>query len=199
MAYQPGGGFSPGGYPVDLQVDYPQNGIARWRCFFQGFMLIPHIFALWFVLFGAYFVIFCAFFGTLFTGRWTPGFNFISGTLKWAQRVSSYAFLMTEAYPPFDMQDHPEYPVRVRIDPPQKIARWRPLVNWLLAFPHLIVLYLLQIGALLGFIGAWFVILFTRRFPPGIFQFMVGCQRWGLRVSTYTLWMREEYPPFSLE
>jgi len=108
-------------------------------------------------------------------------------------------YLMTEAYPPFDTQPHPEYPVRVRIDEPPKVARWRPLVHWLLAIPHFLAVSLLGIAASFVLIWAWFSILFTRRYPPGAFNFLVGTQRWNLRVIAYTLWMREEYPPFSLE
>jgi hypothetical protein len=113
--------------------------------------------------------------------------------------VSGYTYLMTEQYPPFAMGDQP-YPVRARFQYPDGgIARWRPFFQGLLALPHFFVIYFLGIAAYIAHIVAWFSILFTRRYPPGIFNFIVGVQRWNTRVIAYALLMTEEYPPFSLE
>jgi hypothetical protein len=92
------------------------------------------------------------------------------------------------------------YPINVEADYPQGgITNWRPLVHWLTAIPHFIALFFVLIAAYFAFIGVWFSVLFTRRYPPGLFNFISGAMRWGNRVSGYYYWMTEEYPPFSLD
>jgi hypothetical protein len=92
------------------------------------------------------------------------------------------------------------YPIDTEGDYPQGgIANWRPLVHWLLAIPHFIALFFVLIAAYFAFIGVWFSVLFTRRYPPGLFNFITGAMRWSTRVQGYTYWMTEEYPPFSLD
>ena len=85
-------------------------------------------------------------------------------------------------------------------DAEQGLNRWLPLVKWLLAFPHYVVLIVLGLLALLAVIAAWFAILFTGRYPRGLFDFVVGVGRWGLRVNAYTfLLVTDRYPPFRLD
>lgn len=92
----------------------------------------------------------------------------------------------------------PIYPVQLDLDAPLHVARWRPLVHWLLAIPHFIVLWLLGIAnGVLTFL-AWFAILFTGRIPRGMFDFLVMVHRYQWRVTSYAYWMREPYPPFDL-
>jgi hypothetical protein len=92
------------------------------------------------------------------------------------------------------------YPINVEADYPQAgITNWRPLVHWLTAIPHFIALFFVLIAAYIAFVGVWFSVLFTRRYPPGLFNFISGAMRWGNRVSGYYYWMTEEYPPFSLD
>jgi Inner membrane component of T3SS, cytoplasmic domain/Domain of unknown function (DUF4389) len=193
------GGLSAA-YPINYDVDYPAGGIARWRCFFQGVLAWPHYIVLIFVGIAAYLAFFVAAVAIIFTRRYPVGlFNFVAGTLQWGARVNGYSYLMTEQYPPFALGDVP-YPVHAPIAYPEGgIARWRPFLQGIMAFPHILVLYFLWAGALIGSIGAWFSILFTRKYPPGIFNFVVGVQRWSFRVQAYTALMTEQYPPFSLE
>jgi hypothetical protein len=194
------GAMATGGYPVTFEADYPQGGIDRWRPFVQGWLLtIPHWFALFFVAIGAYIAIIISWFAVLITGRYPRGlFDFVAGTLRWSNRVTGYTYLMTEQYPPFSMGEEPQYPIRTRFQYPEKIARWRPLVHWLLAIPHLIVVYFLALAAFFAYVIVWFSIVFTRAYPPGLFNFIAGVQRWNTRVVAYYLWMTEEYPPFGL-
>jgi hypothetical protein len=189
-----------GDYPIVYEADYPEAGIARWRCFFQGLLAYPHFFVLFFIFIGAFFAYIGAWFAILFTGRYPPGiYNFLLGTMRWSNRVNGFTQLMTEKYPPFSLEEAP-YPIRTRVQYPEAgIARWRPLVHWLLAYPHQFVLFFLWIGAFFALVYAWFVILFTRRYPPGVFDYIAGVNRWGTRVQGYTLLMTERYPPFSLE
>lgn len=88
------------------------------------------------------------------------------------------------------------YPVRLGLEAPVEVARWRPLLHWLLAIPQWIVLYVLGMVTGVLTVIAWFAILFTARIPRGLFDFMVMAQRYSWRVMTYGLWMREPYPPF---
>jgi hypothetical protein len=106
---------------------------------------------------------------------------------------------MTEEYPPFSLGEDP-YPVRARYQyPEQGISRWRPFLQGILAIPHFIVLYFLGIAAGIAFFIAWFAILFTKKYPPGLFNFIVGYFRWQTRVVAFMLLMTEEYPPFELD
>src|SRR5439155_1055780 len=94
-----------GTYPVVYEADYPQAGISRWRCFFQGLLAWPHFFVLFFVAIGAWFAFIGAWFAILFTGRYPPGiFNFVNGVQRWSLRVQAFVLLMTEQYPPFSLE-----------------------------------------------------------------------------------------------
>ena len=88
------------------------------------------------------------------------------------------------------------YPVTFDVDYPERLSRWLIFVKWLLAFPHYIVLVLYGIAYYVTLIIAWFAILFTGRYPRGLFDFAVGLLRWSIRVSAYTNLMRDDYPPF---
>ena len=94
------------------------------------------------------------------------------------------------------MEPSTAYPVSFTFDPPEHIARWRPLVSWLLAIPHFFVLYFVQLIASLCVMVAWFVILFTGKLPEGLARFPVMLLRYQTRVTTYSLFLQEEYPPF---
>jgi hypothetical protein len=103
---------------------------------------------------------------------------------------------MTDQYPPFSLEDDPSYPVRLQADYPAQIARWRPLVSWLLAIPALLFAYGLGIVAYFFTVIAWFAILFTGRYPEGLFRTVVVYLRWNGRALAYQYWMTEQYPPF---
>ena len=106
--------------------------------------------------------------------------------------------LLTDDYP----STVEEQQVHLEIDYPdveRDLNRWLPLVKWLLAIPHYVVLFFLVVGAFFAVIVAWFAILFTGRYPRGIFDYVVGVGRWGLRVEAYAfLLVTDHYPPFSL-
>lgn len=91
-----------------------------------------------------------------------------------------------------------DYPLQANIERQDEYSRLLPLVKWLLAIPHYIVLFFLGIGALLAIIVSWFAVIFTRRYPRGLFDYVVGVQRWGWRVNAYVQLMTDWYPPFSL-
>jgi len=118
--------------------------------------------------------------------------------LRFENRVVAYLALMDDKYPSTDERqavtlDFP-YP-----DAKQGLNRWLPLVKWLLAIPHYIVLIFLSLAALVCVILAWFAILFTGRYPRGLFDFVLGVIRWGNRVTGYAfVLVTDQYPPWSL-
>jgi hypothetical protein len=164
-------------------------------------MLIPHFFALVFVGIAMYFAFIGAWFSIVFTRQYPRGiFDFVAGVLRWSARVNGFAYLMTERYPPFSTAEDPSYPIRARFQYPEAgIDRWRPFLQWIMALPHFVALWLVGIGVAIAYLIAWFSILFTRAYPPAVFDFIAGAQRWNLRVIGYSLLMTEEYPPFALQ
>ncbi len=118
--------------------------------------------------------------------------------LRFSARITAYLWLLTDRYPSTDEAQsihlEMDYP-----DVPRDLNRWLPLVKWLLAIPHYIVLYLLGILALFALVVAWFAILFTGRYPPALFDFVVGVVRWSYRVQAYAFMLvTDRYPPFRL-
>ena len=191
----PSGPPSPD-YPVRLEIAYPAE-LNRWLPLVKWLLVIPHFIVLFFVAIGAFFVGIFAFFAVLFTGRYPRGaFDYMTGTLRWAYRVLAYAHLMVDPYPPFTLQDVPDYPVRLQVEYPERIANWRPLVQWLLVYPYLIVAGVLYwLTAILAFI-AFFTILFTKKIPRGMFELMIPGLRWNVRGSGYAYFMVDRYPPW---
>jgi len=178
------------------------------------------LFFLW-VAFGVLSVV--AFFAILFTGRYPRSiFDFTVGVLRWSWRVAYYTYgaLGTDRYPPFTLDDVPDYPARLEVAYPDHLSRGLVLVKWwLLALPHYLVVAIFigggpylswQLGSsayavegagligLLVFVAA-VVLLFTGRYPGGIFDLVLGLNRWVLRVAAYAGLMTDSYPPFRLD
>lgn len=129
--------------------------------------------------------------------RWW--FDFQRELTRFGYRVGAYMGLLTDQYP----STVEEQAVHLEIDYPDvkaNLNRWMPLVKWLLAIPHYIVIAFLVTGAVFVVIIAWFAILFTGQYPQGLFDYMVGVGRWILRVNAYAfLLVTDQYPPFSLK
>jgi hypothetical protein len=128
--------------------------------------------------------------------RWW--FDFAREFARFSTRVFAYLVLLTDQYP----STVEEQSVHLDLDYPdveQDLNRWLPLVKWFLAIPHYIVLTVLFLVAIVVAVIAWFAILFTGRYPRGLFDYMVGVGRWGLRVQAYAFFLvTDQYPPFSL-
>jgi hypothetical protein len=210
-------------YPVriDGQLD---TGLSRWLWLVKWLLAIPHYIVLVFLWLTLFVLTVIAFFAILFTGRYPRGiFGFNVGVLRWTWRVGfySYAALGTDRYPPFTLDDVPDYPARLEIAYPEQLSRGLVLVKWwLLAIPHYVVVaiflgggsyaaeqagdWLWGIGFETGLIGilvlvAGVALLFTTRYPSALFDFVLGLDRWVARVAAYALLMRDEYPPFRLD
>ena len=126
--------------------------------------------------------------------RWW--FDFALQLQRFFARVGAYGALLTDTYP----STEDEQSVHLDLDYPdakEDLNRWLPLVKWLLAIPHIVVLVFLGIGAFFAVVIAWFAILLTGRYPRGLFDYVVGVGRWALRVTAYaTLLVTDRYPPF---
>jgi hypothetical protein len=185
-------------YPARLEIDYPEH-LSRLLIFVKWLLAIPHFIAFIFLGIGAYICWIVSFFAVLITGRYPQGiFNYLTGVYRWGTRVSAYLMLMTDAYPAFSLEDDRNFPVRVSFDPPPdyKIARWRPLVHWLLVIPAGLIGGLIALAGGICVFLAWFAILITGRFPQGLFNVVEIALRWEIRVGLFQYWMTERYPPF---
>ena len=203
-------------YPVQLSVDYPDRDLDRVTTFFRIFVAIPILIVLGTVNGGTWewtyetgtTVVAAGAGGLLFFGpllmilfrekypRWW--FDWNRELLRFSTRVGAYLALMNDRYPSTD--DHQsvhldyDYP-----DVPRDLNRWLPLVKWFLAIPHYVVLAFLYIGAIVVVVISWFAILFTGRYPRGMFEFVEGVIRWQVRVAAYAfLLVTDQYPPFRL-
>jgi cell division protein FtsW (lipid II flippase) len=127
--------------------------------------------------------------------RWWYDFNV--ELLRYSARVGAYAALLTDVYP---STDEPRA-VRLELSEPDaaRLNRWLPLVKWLLAIPHFVVLAFLDLGAVLAIVASWFAILFTGRYPAALFAYVVGVAHWNVRVIAYAFALiTDDYPPFRL-
>ena len=213
----------PQRYPVRIEGQL-DTGLSRWLWLVKWILAIPHYVVLAFLWLTLIVLTIVAFFAILFTGRYPRGiFDFNLGVLRWTWRVAFYSYgaLGTDRYPPFTLEDVPDYPARLEVAYPEHLSRGLVLVKWwLLAIPQYIVTgiflgggsyaaaqvddWFWGIGFETGLIGvlvlfAGVALLFTTRYPSGLFDLVVGLDRWVARVAAYVLLMRDEYPPFRLE
>ncbi|HXF51728.1 MAG TPA: DUF4389 domain-containing protein [Dehalococcoidia bacterium] len=190
---------APPPYPLTYDVAYPER-LSRWLIFVKWLLAIPHLVVLYVLQIVAQLLTFLSFFAILFTGRFPRGmFDFNVNIYRWAANVSAYVGLMRDEYPPFSGEPG-RYPVTFDIEYPERLSRWLIFVKWLLVIPNVIVLVLLALVAAVLYIVVFFAILFTGRFPRGLFDFVVGVNRWSYRANAYSSWlMTDRYPPFSLK
>ena len=184
-------------YPLRFDVQYPER-LSRLLIFVKWLLAIPHLIVVYLLGIVSSLFMLIAFFAILFTRRYPRGlFDFVVGVNRWSANLTAYVGLLRDEYPPFSWEAG-TYPVTYEVDYPEQLSRWLIFVKWLLIIPHVIVLYLLIIVALVVWTVGWFAILFTGCFPRGMFDFVVGVLRWNYRVNAYTGLLRDEYPSFSL-
>lgn len=205
---------------IEGHLDPP---LSRWLWLAKWALSIPHYVVLAFLWLAFLVLGMVAFFAILVTGRYPRGiFDFNVGVMRWTWRVGfySYSALGTDRYPRFSLADDPEYPARLDVAYPESLSRGLVLVKWwLLAIPHYIVVGIFAGGAWAtwtgkggtvasigdgGLIGllvlfAGVALLFTRRYPTALFDFVMGMNRWVARVVAYAALMTDDYPPFRLD
>ena len=187
--------IDPTDYPAHLEIDHADH-YSRLLIFVKWLLAIPHYIAIYVLGFGAALGLFIAWFAVLFTGRYPEAlFDFIVGVERWRLRVGAYILLQVDTYPPFTLADVPSYPVRVQVRRPEHIARWRPLLNWLLAIPALIISAVISVIAAIAVFIAFLAILITGRYPDDLFNVVRIGLRWQLRVTIFAFFMTGDYPP----
>lgn len=198
-------------YPVRLEIDYPDRELDRVTSFLRPFTIIPIAIVFGLVSGPALHVgdpeIVVESGGVVFGAtalmlafrrkypRWWYDWNL--AVTRFGTRVTAYGALLRDEYPSTD----DEQAVHLEIPYPDAsgLNRWLPLVKWLLAVPHYIVLVVLCVAGLFAVVGAWLAILFTGRYPRALFDFVVGVLRWWVRVAAYALLLTtDRYPPFRL-
>jgi hypothetical protein len=200
-------------YPVTFDVDYPARPLNRLTTAFRIFVAIPILIvigalgtetldannkAMTDMTVGGGLVFLPLVLMIVFRQKYPRWwFDWNLNLLRFSNRVSAYLALLDDRYPSTDEEQavHLDFP----FPDAHLLNRWLPLVKWLLAIPHYIVLVFLAIAALVAVIVAWFAILFTGTYPRGLFDFVVGVFRWGNRVNGYAFALvTDQYPPFRL-
>jgi Domain of unknown function (DUF4389) len=209
-------------YPLRMESRLDPQ-LSRWLWLVKWLLLIPHFVVLFFLWIGFFVVSVVAFFAILFTGRYPRSlFDFNVGVLRWTWRVSYYGYsaLGTDRYPPFTLADVADYPATLDVAYPDHLSRGLVLVKWwLLAIPHYIITaFFIGGGTWLawraddwqwswgggGLVGvlvliAGIVLTFTGSYPRPLLDFVLGLDRWVLRVAAYAGLMTDTYPPFRLD
>jgi hypothetical protein len=206
---------------VEARLEEP---LSRWLWLVKWLLLIPHFLVL-VVLWVAFTVAtIIAFFAVLITARYPRGiFDFNVGVFRWSWRVGYYGYsaLGTDRYPPFTLGEVPDYPATLEVAYPEELSRGLVLVKWwLLALPHYLILAVLTSGAtwVVADVGDYEVVyrtapglldlviffvavalLFTGRYPRGLYDLATGVNRWAFRVAAYVALMTDDYPPFRLD
>src|ERR687883_1780474 len=208
-------------YPVRVDARLDPH-LSRWLWLVKWVLAIPH-----FIVLIPLWIAFCvvsviAFFAILFTGRYPrPLFEFNVGVMRWTWRGNYYPYsaLGTDRYPPFTLAEVPDYPARLSVAYPDQLSRGLVLVKWwLLALPHYLIIGVFTGGAFAGYNQAnggnwWYgagligllvliagiVLLFAGRYPRGLYDLVLGMNRWVFRVGAYAALMTDRYPPFRLD
>ncbi len=191
-------------YPVNLTVDYPDRALNKVSTFFRVILIIPIGIILALLWNGRASIMGLVVLPTILMllfrhkyPKWWFDWNY--ALTRFCYQVMAYLFVMDDRYPSTDE----EQSVHVQLPYPQvqtELHPGLPLIKWLLAFPHYVVLVILGIYGLILVMIAWFAVLFTGRYPKGMFDFIEGLMRWELRVMAYAILMTtDKYPPFSLK
>ena len=216
--------LAPSPSPVTLSARLDPD-LSRWLWLVKWILAIPHVLVL--MVLWVLFVILTlvAAVAIIFTARYPESiFRFNVGVLRWSWRVSHYAStggIGTDRYPPFRLEAQEGDPATLDVAYPERLSRGLVVVKWLLALPHLVIVALLAGssvrwlalegdrwsvdltggGGLLGLLAlvAGFILLFTGRYPPALFDLIIGLNRWVYRTVAYVALMTDDYPPFRLD
>jgi Domain of unknown function (DUF4389) len=184
-------------YPVTFHADYVEQR-SRLTAFFRLILVIPA--AIWLYIYGivAGIAIVVAWFAIVITGRYPEGlYSFVAGYTRLLARVTAYAALLCDPYPPFSGAEDPSYPVRMEFAGPlEHYSRLKTLFRMILAIPLLILRYVMGLLLEIGAFAAWVVIVITGKMPRGLFDLMVLANSYTARSDAYIYLLTETYPPF---
>ena len=188
-------------YPVSYEADAAIEGRNRLTTFFRYFVAIP-----WQIVAGLYgfvaqFAAFFAWFAIVFTGRYPEGlYNFNAGFLRMVTRVNGFYYLLNDEYPPFNGEEDPGYPVRVGVAPPlDRYSRAKTFFRLIIGIPVMILAWVQAVILSVVTFISWFAILFTGKYPDGLFGPARSACAYLARAGAYFLLLTEDWPPFSLE
>ena len=184
-------------HPVAFDVAYPER-LSRILIFFKLILAIPQFIAIYLLQIALTLLTLLAWFAILFTGRYPKAFfEFTSGVLRWQANIIAYVALMRDEYPPFSWEPG-DYALTLDIPLAERQSRIRLLTRWIALIPNQIVFLFVQIAWAFTTFMSFFMILFSGRYPRGLFKFAVGAIRWQMRIATYQYLLGDEYPPYSI-
>jgi Domain of unknown function (DUF4389) len=191
-----------GTYPIDVGVDVPDR-IARWRPILQWILALPLYLLLYVLRIVAAICVFIGWFVALFTGELPDGLaNLIAGYYRLYWRTTSYSLFLRDKYPSFALAmgyaDPGDDPAWFDVQRPAKLSRLSVLLRIILVIPQLIALFFIGIVLYFAVVLAFFIVIIMGRWPDGLRDFVVGANRWVLRVDAWFWLMAGPYPPFSL-
>lgn len=185
-------------YPVAFQSDYVSER-SRLTTFFRAVMIIPVYFVALFWGLAAFFTVIGAWVMVSVTGKYPPGlYDFNSKVLRFATRFNGYYYLLTDEYPPFEGNDHPEYPIRLEIGPPlAEYSRVKAFFRLIVGIPVIVMAYLYALLLYVVAIVSWLAIVFTGKQPPGLQDLLVMGEAYQAKAGAYMMLLTESYPPIT--
>jgi hypothetical protein len=187
-------------YPVSFEADYVEQR-SRLTAFFRLILVIPVAIWLYVYAIAAAIVVVIAWFAIVLTGRYPQGmYDFVASYTRFVTRVTAYAALLCDPYPPFGGGADQAYPVRMQFAGPlPSYSRLKTLLRIVLAIPLVILRYVIGLLLEVGALAAWFVIVITGKMPRGLYDLMVLANSYTARSDAYLYLLTETYPPFQDE
>ncbi len=186
--------------PVSYK-QHPPEVRNRLTVFFRIFMIIPHVIVGYLLAIAAFFTVIAAWVMVSLTGKYPPGlYDFNANLVRWASRLSAYAYLQVDAFPPFGFEDDPRYPVRVQFAGPlPEYSRMKAFFRLIVGIPVIVIFYALAIVYQLCAIASWFVAVITGKLPKGLHDGLDLGLAYQAKAYAYLFLLTESYPPFSNE
>jgi len=190
---------APSSYPISI-VFAPAGKQSRLTIFFRLVLILPALIVSTLVGTAAFVVTFFAWWIVVIAGRYPGGmFRFAVGAMRWGLRVTAYYYLLTDKYPPFSLDDKPDYPARMRVEEATNGRnRLTAFFRFFLLIPHFIIIWLLGYAVSAVAIVCWLIGIFAGRVPSSLHDFLAGYLRWTMRATGYWYLLTDRYPPFSM-
>ena len=188
-------------FKINYQEKYSQGELLLRALFGWIYIMIPHMFLMYFLMIGLMFVNLISFWAILITGKWPKGlFDYSVKFQRYQLRVNARLVNLADGYPAFGLNGT-DPNTDFNIAYPESVSRLRLLGRSIfgpfMLIPHFFVLYFRAIGTMFVVMIAFWIVLFTGKYPKGMFDFVVGTMRWGTRVGCYLMYYTDNYPPFT--